>query len=189
MLYKLSTTIVSVIFRLFFALKVEGLEEVPRTVPFILASNHLSNIDPPLLAAACPVAIGFLAKQELLKNKFLAFYYRAVGVVPLDRGKSDIRAIRLSLEMLKTRTLLVFPQGTRGSENQSFKDGVGFLQKKSQVPVVAAKIYGSDKVLPKGAKFFKSGRLLVRFSLVNNLQATDSRETVTAKVIKRISEL
>jgi 1-acyl-sn-glycerol-3-phosphate acyltransferase len=175
--------------KLFFKLKVKGREALPKDQPFILASNHISNLDPAALAAVCPRKIGFLAKKELFKNRISNWYIKTVGGIPLRRGISDVSAVRETLKILRLKPLLVFPQGTRGADFDKANPGVGFLYKKAKAPIIAAKIYGTDKVLPKGAKFFKKGRIEIKFARVDNIKDSDSYEEITAKVMAKIKSL
>lgn len=189
MIYRISTFFVYYFFKFFFRMRIKGRNVFPDRKPFILASNHLSNLDPPVLAASCPYRVGFLAKDELFRCKFFALYFNAVGVVPLKRDKNPIKGLRSCLKILKHRALLVFPQGTRGASFDESKDGVGFLQKKTNLPVIAAKIQGTDDVFPKGAKFFHKGQIRVRFAKVEGINSSDSYQEVTSKVIEKIKNL
>jgi 1-acyl-sn-glycerol-3-phosphate acyltransferase len=189
MLYRLSTIITYCLSKVFFGIQVEGSKVFPAKQSFILASNHLSNLDPPILACACPRRVGFMAKEELFKNRLAALYLKDVGAIPLKRDKSDVRVIRQALKVLKTRSLLIFPQGTRGGDFDQAGLGVGFLCQKAKVPVIAAKISGTDQILPKGAKFFKPGKVKVIFSRLDNIGKQDSYQDVTSKVIQRIRSL
>ena len=67
--------------------------------------------------------------------------------------------------------------------------GVGFLYKKTKLPIIAAKIYGSDKILPKGTKFIKRGRVKVIFAQVRGIKDTDNIEEITLKVGEKIKNL
>lgn len=189
MLYRSSTFLVYWFLKLFFGLSIIGRDAIPCKGSFILASNHLSNFDPPLLAASCPRQIGFLAKEELFHNRSFRFYLHRVGAIPLQREKADITAIRLALRILKQKPLLVFPQGTRGADFNQSRAGVGFLAKKAGVPVVAAKIRGTDKALPKGAKRFRRVKISVSFARVNSITPEDTYEIATAKVLATIQSL
>jgi len=189
MLYRVSTSIVFCFLKIFFKLEVKGKDKIPRNQPFILASNHMSNLDPPTLAASCPVKIGFIAKEELFKSRLFSIYLKDVGAIPLKREKSDIKALRTSLKILKTKPLLIFPQGTRGSNFDELNFGVGFLYRKAAVPIIAARVYGTDKVLPKGAKVFSCGKIKVVFAKVDNIEKEDSYQDITLKVANKIKSL
>ncbi|MBP7088258.1 MAG: 1-acyl-sn-glycerol-3-phosphate acyltransferase [Candidatus Omnitrophica bacterium] len=189
MLYRISTSLVFCLLKLFFKFEVEGREAIPRKQPFILASNHVSNLDPPTLATACPVKIGFIAKEELFKSRLFSIYLRDVGAIPLKREKSDIKALRTCLKILKNKPLLIFPQGTRGSNFDELNFGVGFLSRKAAVPIIAARIYGTDEVLPKGAKGLSFGKIKVIFAKVDNIKEEDSYQDITLKVADKIRSL
>jgi len=189
MLYRISTTLVYIFLKLFFNLEIKGKESFPKNSHFILASNHLSNLDPPVLAASCPCKVSFLAKEELFNNRIASFYLKDVGAIPLKRDGSDIVAVRIALRIVKDKSLIIFPQGTRGVSIDSVNSGVGFICKKAKVPVIAARIYGTGKVLPKNAKFFRKGKIKVIFSRVKNIGDDDTSESITRKVMETIKNL
>lgn len=189
MFYRLSRAIVYSIFRVFFKIDVEGKDKIPLNKPFLLASNHFSNLDPPLLAACCPSKVGFLAKEELFNNKLFGACIKALGAIPLNREKAGIGVMRLCLKMLLTKSLLIFPQGTRGGSLDDPFSGVGFLCKKAKVSVVAARIHRTDKTCSKGLKFLCRGKIKVVFSPVDNIEDADSYEEITLKVVNRIKSL
>ena len=189
MLYRVSTSIVFCFLKIFFNLEVKGKDKIPRKQPFILASNHMSNLDPPTLAASCPAKIGFVAKEELFKNRLFSFYLKDVGAIPLKRQKADIKIMRTFFNTLKNKALLIFPQGTRSADFDAVNSGVGFLSKRSGVPVIAARIYGTDKVLPKGAGSFHKGKIKVIFDKVDNIRDSDTYEEITRKVVDKIKSL
>jgi len=141
------------------------------------------------LAVSCPYKITFLAKEELFDNKLFALYLKDVGAIPLKREKSDIKTLRLALKTLKTKALLIFPQGTRGAGFDRVNSGVGFLCKKAAVPVIAARIYGTDKVFPKGAKFPRRGKIKVIFSKVQTIDQEDTYQDISRKVMEVIKNL
>jgi 1-acyl-sn-glycerol-3-phosphate acyltransferase len=189
MIYKLSTFFAFCFLKLFCQFTVTGTKHIPKSGPFILASNHLSNLDPPVLAVACPRRICFLAKEELFSNPLMKLYYKAVGALSLKRQGTDIKALRTALEVLKTKPLLVFPQGTRREDFDNASSGVGFLAKKSEAAIIVARIYGTDIVLGKGKKFFSPGKIRVVFSKLGPIESTDTKETITGKVIAVIKSL
>jgi 1-acyl-sn-glycerol-3-phosphate acyltransferase len=189
MIYKVSRLICVAFLKIFFKIEIIGREKFPRKGPFILASNHISHLDPVAVGVGCPRPLHYLAKEELFKNKLFALLLKNLNVIPLKRPAGDLGAIRKALAALKRNPLAIFPQGTRSNTYENFKAGVGFLHKKTAVPVIAARVYGSDKILPKGAKFFKPGKIKVIFDRVSNMNDDDSYEEIAAKVIARIKSL
>ncbi|MCX5796325.1 MAG: lysophospholipid acyltransferase family protein [Elusimicrobia bacterium] len=133
-------------------LKVSGLEHVPAHGAALIASNHVSFIDPPLVGwAALPArSLRYLAKMELFRIPLLGWFMRNVGCIPLDRGRADIGAVRTALDVLgRGRCLLVFPEGTRSKDGRPGRPrgGVGFLAGKSGAPVVPARVVNTDRLL------------------------------------------
>ncbi|MCM8819566.1 MAG: 1-acyl-sn-glycerol-3-phosphate acyltransferase [Candidatus Omnitrophica bacterium] len=175
--------------KIFFGFKVEGKEVFPKNKPFILASNHLSNLDPVVIGAACPYKLYYLAKEELFRNKLFAFLIKKLNAIPLSRKKADLGVLRSVLKILEEKPILIFPQGTRSQNFNNFKAGVGFLYKKTVLPIIVAKIYGTDKVLPKGAKFLKKGKIRIVFDEVTSLDKAETAEEITKKVIEKIKSL
>jgi len=189
MFYDLVKNLFYIIFKLFFRFTVKGAELLPSKGPFIVACNHLSHFDPPVVAAAYPYRLNFMAKEELFRNKLFGFIISNLNVFSLDRNTADLKSIRMALDILKHKPLVIFPQGTRGASFDSVSAGVGFLYRKSKVPIIAAKIKGTDKILPKGAKFPHSGTIEISFAKVNNIEEGDSRQEIVSKVMDIIRKL
>ncbi|MBN3039911.1 MAG: 1-acyl-sn-glycerol-3-phosphate acyltransferase [Candidatus Omnitrophica bacterium] len=189
MFYWLAVFISIVFFKIFSRLEIEGFALNKEKIPFILASNHLSNLDPPLLATLIRQKIHFVAKKELFENKFFGYCLKKLQAMPVDREKVSPSSMRNYLKALKSGPLLIFPQGTRGGSFDSSLSGVGFLAKKAKIPVIAVRISGTDKILPKGAKFPKRGQIKVIFKKVDNISDKDTARDITAKVVEAIKEL
>ncbi|MCK9614275.1 MAG: 1-acyl-sn-glycerol-3-phosphate acyltransferase [Candidatus Omnitrophica bacterium] len=189
MTYEICKGLCFLIVSLFCKIEVKGKDVFPKAGPFILASNHISYLDPEIVGMVCPRQLNYLAKEELFQNKLFAAFLKKINVIPIKRGQADLHVLRLSLKILEDRPLLIFPQGTRATNYDSFKEGVGFLYKNSQAPVIAAKVYGTDKVLPKGAKFLRFGKIKVIFAKVEGLEGQNTRHQVTAKVVETIKSL
>lgn len=189
MLYRISTILSFLIFRYFFSLEIEGRDCIPKKGNFILAANHLSNLDPPLLASACPRRIFFAAKKELFSSKIFALYLKAVGALPVERKKITIQTLRRLISALEARPLLIFPEGSRGVGLENSQPGVGFLYKMSQVPVVAAKIKGTDKILASGKMLPKRAKLKVTFKVVEGIAGLKNSKEITTKVAEEIKQL
>ncbi len=153
-------------FRWYHRLRMYGVEHVPRSGPCILASNHVSVLDPPLVGVAINFRkVHFLAKAELFHPPWGRWLQR-LGAVPVERGRGDVGALRRALKLLEEGHLLVlFPEGTRSLDGrlQSAKPGVGLLVLRARVPVVPAFLDGSFAALPKGSFWPRPCRLTVRY--------------------------
>jgi 1-acyl-sn-glycerol-3-phosphate acyltransferase len=141
-------------------------ENVPLTGPVLIAPVHISTMDPPLIGCACPRQLCFMAKKELFEKKLFAKLITSLGAFPVERGANDSAAIRQAIDILKSgRTLLVFPEGTRGDgvSMGEVKAGIAMLAKRSEAVVVPVGVVGSHKMMPKGQKGIKRARVTVVF--------------------------
>jgi 1-acyl-sn-glycerol-3-phosphate acyltransferase len=133
--------------QMFFRGEVSGLEHLPKAGGYIVAANHASLLDPPMVGQFLPRQASFFARKTLWKPGIAAWWLDAVGTIPVDRdGGTSLDAIRRVLKALSEgRVVIVFPEGTRSNDGalQSAKAGVGLLSCKAQVPVVPARIFGS----------------------------------------------
>ena len=149
-------------YRLFHRFQIEGLDNVPNDGAFLLASNHLSFLDPPALGCRLPRNLHYFARDSLFKGP-LGMLIRSLNSIPVNRSQLDLGTLRRVLKVLSDgHPLLVFPEGTR-SEDGSFgegKKGVGMLMAKSQVPVLPARIFGSYEIMGKGKSLPRIGRKL-----------------------------
>ncbi len=117
----------------------------------ILAANHASFLDPPLIAASWPEPIHFLARQSLFHKPLLRAIITRLNAHPLG-GKNDVSSLKLACQLLQEgKTVLVFPEGTRTLDGQvgAFKNGITLLAKKSGCPVIPAYIHGSFDLWPR----------------------------------------
>jgi len=144
--------IAKVIALLYFSLEVRGSENIPRRGGFIVASNHASFLDPPLLAVASPRLLGFFSKAEMFRSPVSAFFLRLLGAFPLDR-EADALSLRVGLRILRNgKGLAIFPEGTRSRDGRmgKGKSGVAMLAVRSGCPVIPMRLIGSDRALPPG---------------------------------------
>ncbi len=129
--------------------KISGADQVPRTGGLILASNHISFWDPPLIACASPRELHFLAKEELFsKPRWLGPMIRGVNAIPIRRGVADLSGLSRALEVLKQGgCLLLFPEGSRMRDGELHppRPGVGLLSSGADVPVLPCYISGSNR--------------------------------------------
>lgn len=194
MIYEISRQILALFFRLKFRYTLEfigGKDAVfPKKQAFILAANHISYLDPPAVGAGCPRHLAYLAKQELFENKILAWWMRQVGCIALNRQSGDVGALKQALRVLKSgKPMIMFPQGTRSQDLDQFKSGIGFLVKKTQVPVIAARVYGTDQILPKDAKKMQPGKIKVVYKRVDSILQSDDYHQIAAKIVETIKSL
>jgi len=134
------------VFNLLYRTEVAGLEHIPETGPFILASNHASYLDPPIIGSYLPRELHYFARKTLFKGHF-GRLISDLNSIPIDRdGGSDLQAFRAVFNALKQGGgILIFPEGTRTHDGQlaHVKSGLGMLACRAQVPVIPARIFGS----------------------------------------------
>ncbi|MEN3034645.1 MAG: lysophospholipid acyltransferase family protein [Aquificaceae bacterium] len=179
---------VKAVFKKSFRVSAFGIENVPEGA-FILASNHRSYLDPPVLVSVLPRRVFFIAKEELFRGAF-GRVLPHLGALPIKRGGADIRALYRALEILKTGCGVgIFPEGTRATDGfLEPKPGVGLLAVKSLAPVLPACIKGTDIVLPRGKKFpVPKARIYVRFGKPSVFQGMDEPK-VYKEVAKEVME-
>lgn len=144
-------------------LAVEGVRNVPRRGPVILAANHKSYLDPPLIGSCLPREIHYLAKRELFSVPLLAWWIRAHNAIPIDRTGFDRDGIERALGILRDGgALLVFPEGTR-IRSDGFaepKEGIAWLVARAEVPVIPVYVRGTWA----GQRSGRPG-ILVRFGI------------------------
>jgi 1-acyl-sn-glycerol-3-phosphate acyltransferase len=148
--------VLRVMFDMFFRGEVVGVDNLPKRGGFLLAANHASYIDPPMIGCQISRQIAYFARKTLWKGGLSSWWLDSVGVIPVDRdGGQDVGAIKRVLKALKEeRGLILFPEGTRTPDGrlQPAKPGVGFIAVKTQVPVVPVRIFGSFEAYGKGRK-------------------------------------
>ncbi|WP_245522255.1 lysophospholipid acyltransferase family protein [Thermocrinis albus] len=143
-------------------MRVIGLERIPPDA-CIVASNHRSHLDPPVLNAVFPQPLIFLAKEELFRIPLLGKALPHMGALPVRRGSGDLDVLQKALDLLhRGCKVCVFPEGTRAMPGSFLKPkaGVGFLAIKSRKPVLPVYIEGTDRVLPRGRKFPLPGSVI-----------------------------
>ena len=198
MLYDVLKPVALALMRLYFRLEWRGSERVPRSGPVLLVANHSSVLDPPIIGAACPRTLTFLAKAELFAVPGLGALIRSLHARPVRREGSDARALKDALRVLKDgEALLVFPEGTRGAEGElrEGKAGAGMLAVMSGAAVVPVYIRGTGRSLPRGGAFPRPAKVVVRFGAPRHFKsaAPDSRKdhyrVVTEEMMRAIAEL
>lgn len=129
--------------------EIVGKEHVPRRGPLIVASNHLNNADPPIIAAALPRRAVFMAKKEMFDWPILSWLFRAFGAFPVRRGEVDLAAMRRAAqELRKGMALMMFPEGTRSRDGKLHRGrpGTAILAMKTGAPILPVAIYGTEHI-------------------------------------------
>jgi 1-acyl-sn-glycerol-3-phosphate acyltransferase len=164
-----------------------GLEQLDRSRTYVFMSNHVSDIDPPLLLPPIPGRTSVMAKQELFSYPILGRAMRMGSLVPVDRGNRDagIAAVGAAAEVVKQGIhMTIFVEGSRSPDGklQPFKKGPFYLAEECQVPVVPVTISGTYYVKPKGRLAIKPGTVTVTFHKPIEPTEFGNREQLMEKV-------
>ena len=166
MLYEFLKPLAVFLMRRLFRLRSVGAHHVPAAGPVLLVANHLSVLDPPLVGGATDRQLSFLAKAELFSIPLFGRLIRALNARPVRREGADAAALREALRTLaEGRALLVFPEGTRGTDDElrPVKAGAGMLAVLSGAAVVPVYITGSGRAWPRGRRLPRRSEVTVTF--------------------------
>jgi len=167
-------------------------ERLNLTESVIVAANHLSNYDPPVVGAVLPFEICFLAKSELFKNKLFGALIRKYNAIPIVRHTSDWKGINQVLNILETgKSLLLFPEGTR--KGKIIKPGVGMFAMKAQKNILPIWVENTDCL---GKCLFRKRRLrvvigeLIKYESFQNWeQCKENYQKIADYTFQKIGEL
>ena len=196
--YRLGRLLARATMRTFFGrVEVVGKENVPPFGPLIVTSNHLSNVDPPVLTTVIDRALWYVAKRGLFSNPVFSYFLRGVHVYPVDRDGQDVDALRWSLEMLdRDKALVVFPEGTRypGGLGEG-RDGAVYLALRSKAPLLPVAIVGTEHLRGILRVAFPFRRLRVTIGSPYSLPVVEGRlsrevmHSLTRELMQRIAGL
>jgi len=154
-LYWFCYTSAGLIARTVFGYRAFGQENIIEQGPAIMAANHQSYLDPPLVGITCRNEVYFLARKTLFEKKLLGPLIARVNALPVDLSRGDLTAVRTIINLLKEgHRTLIFPEGTRSRDGkiQPALPGIGMIIAKTLVPVVPMRIFVSFEAWPKGGK-------------------------------------
>lgn len=206
MLNEVLRPIVSPIARAVFRPVIEGVENVPRRGPVILAANHLSFAENWLIMIATPRSVRFLVKIEYLRSPSLGgriagWFFNELGFVGVQRGgprEATASSLAAAMDVLRAgRAFAIYPEGTRSPDGRLYrgKTGVARLTLATGAPVVPIGVIGTDVMQPIGARFPRRRPVTIRFGQpmtfdeYHGSQDPADWRTVTDKIMAAIAEL
>lgn len=154
--YAVVRTLVAAFTRALTRLTIEGREHLPREGAFVLAPIHRSYIDTPISSCLTRRRLRFMGKDTLWRNGVSGWLLSSLGGFPVTRGTADREALRRCVAVLEAgEPLVLFPEGERksGPAVQPLFDGAVYVALRAGVPIVPVGIGGSERVMPKGARF------------------------------------
>jgi 1-acyl-sn-glycerol-3-phosphate acyltransferase len=147
---------------LFFRLRVEGRENVPRGGAYILAGNHQSYLDPVFCGVGIRRRLCFVARDSLFRFKPFGRLLGSLNVIPIGRDKADLATMRAIIaRLVQGEAVCLYPEGTRTLDGRiaPFKAGFGLLCRRSGAAVVPVLIDGAFECWPRQKKLFRPGRI------------------------------
>ena len=176
---------------LFFHLKAHGVDNVPRRGAVILAANHRSFLDPPLVALKIPRRVTFVSKTTFYQNFFARCAIKSIGVIPLRQHSNAVGMIGAMRSLKKGFPLVIFPEGTRNLSGKPFlpaTTGLSLLAEGAGAPVVPVYLEGTDKAVPNRARMFRPRRVSVFYGKPLTFNG-GSRQEFADRVMAAIAEL
>jgi len=199
-IYYLGLRLIYLMLRDLFKLRVEGVDKLPRSGPFILSPNHQSFLDGPVMIACLPWNIlretFYVGTSEIFGSKLMRRIGEAIRLIPIDPDANLVSAMRAGAYGLRQkRVLVLFPEGERSIDGapKIFKKGAAILAIHTQCPVVPVALEGFFEAWPRGEKFRGLSKLKVRFlepvyppALGSNPEAQYAE--MTAEIRRRVVE-
>lgn len=183
-------------FRIVFRLRITGSDNVPETGGLILASNHASFFDPPLVGCSTTRIAFFFAKKELFRYPLFRNIITRLNSIPVDRGGLSAQSLRTVLNLLKEgHAVTVFPEGTRTKTGRLGKArlGVGLMAITAGVPVVPVYVSGTYHALRKFRMSVHFGKPIYPDKRILELRAAgrkrEAYQSFSEKVMDEIRRL
>ncbi len=198
--YRIAWLFLNFIEKAIFGFTVTGRGMVPRSGAVIIASNHISYCDPPVVGSGVPREVYFLAKEELFRNKAFGWLIKQYNAIPLKRASGDVGAFKKAVSLLKQgKAVLMFPEGTRSLSGRFLKPkaGVGMIAKLTSTPIVPVYVTGTNRL---GSTLRRQAKLAVRFGEPVTPSAEEAPEAggsssqdeyikISQEVMRRIADL
>ncbi|MEK3881475.1 lysophospholipid acyltransferase family protein [Paenibacillus sp. PL2-23] len=186
MLYVIFRFLLRVMYTVLFRLQAVGVDNIPKEGPVILASNHISNLDPPTIGVKVPRKVYFMAKEELFKIPVFGALIRSFGAFPVKRGGVSKDAIKSGIALLKAGNVMgIFPEGSRKTPG-SAKKGTAMIAMRSGAVIVPVAIVG-------GYKLFRTTKAVygkpIYLSEIIDESSPDALDQAMEVVMDRIREL
>ena len=172
--------------KLVYRMEVHGLENVPKDNAYIVAPNHLSTLDPPMVASFLPRPVAFMAKKELFNNPFLRWWLNWLGAFAVDRENLSVSTIRTVLTIKKTEWVFgIFPQGTRQEPGtiSNITKGFASLAKSTKCGILPIGLIGTNE--SRHIPF--TGKIIIRIGEM--IPYSENVDEMVTKWVESIQEL
>lgn len=176
-----------------FRTKVYGLENIPEKGGFILASNHVTMIDPVFMVVKCPRELHFMGKAELFEKPFVRWFLTGMNGFPVQRRGMDMKSVRYAEALLEREHVLgIFPEGTRSKTRvpQAPKAGVALIAKETKSDIVPVSVYFSEKPHWRSRLTIRFGEVIpyADLGLTDEEHNSEQLRSAAKLVMERITE-
>lgn len=182
-----------------FDFRVIGAEKLPIAGPAIIASNHVSFLDPPFVGIAFDEVVHSFARKSLFNHPLMGAVLRSWQVFGVDLDKHDTAALKHTIRLLRTgNKVVIFPEGTRSHDGKLLpaEAGIGLFIAKSQAPVLPVRLFGTYDAYPRGVKTLRPAQITL---VIGDLWQPDLKsypqtgkdlyQVLADEVMRRIGEL
>ncbi len=186
--YRIARVVLRNLFFTYFQGRILHPERVPISGPALLASNHVSFADPPLIGCCLPRSISFLARDTLFSPPWFGALLQHLNGIPIDRDGGGPSGLKVVLGRLaKGDAVLLFPEGTRSADGrlQEARGGIGLLATKASVPVIPVRVFGLDQAWSRGQRFPRPHPSAIKFGHPVDLQALVDEAATADKARQR----
>jgi 1-acyl-sn-glycerol-3-phosphate acyltransferase len=172
--YRIGWTCFRLMYATYFRWRVYGAENVPEQGGVILASNHASFLDPPLVGSGLKRDINYLARESLFRFPGIAALLHSWNAVPVDRDGGGARGLKIILDrLIAGNGIILFPEGTRTKDGQlqRARSGIGLTVIKSTAPVVPVRVFGTFEAFGRHRIFPRPYRVTVKYGPIMSFEA------------------
>ena len=195
--YLLGYSLSKAIAKTFFHYRVIGAENMIEEGPCIIAANHCSYLDPPLVGVACQRAIHYLARKSLLDIPVLGPILPQLNVIPVDQKNADRSALIGAIRVVKNGgAVLIFPEGSRSPDGklQPAQPGIGMIVAKTGAPVVPVRVIGSYESFPRNRLLPQMTRITITIGPSLSFSDADFTDrlaylSASQRVLRAVNEL
>jgi 1-acyl-sn-glycerol-3-phosphate acyltransferase len=184
-------------YRAIFSLRIEGRENLITGGAVLVASNHQSFLDPPLIGNLYQNEIYFLARKTLFVG-FGKWLYKQWNAIPVDQDRPDMASLKTMVKLLQQgERVLVFPEGERSESDKmgTAQPGIGLIVAKSKAPVQPIRISGAREALPRGSGKIRFSRITVTigkpiyFDHQESGKDKDAYQKIANRIMQEIEDL
>jgi len=175
----------------------EGLEKIDLTRPFVIATNHASYFDTPVILDKIGIQFRFLAREGLFRIPLLGTHLKLAGHVPVSQKdpRAALRSMQKAADNIREKgiSMLIFPEGgrTRDGNLQDFKEGVAYIAIKAGVSIIPVGLTGTRDIVAMGSAIVRPGKVTLRVGepiSTEGLSLKD-RQKLTDEVRERVLAL